>query len=363
LIALVHASYPGTLLDGPYWHLFGKFHPALAHFPIALLVVAALVESWSILRRQRKPIGTTLVCLYIGAAAAVVSTLLGWADANVTGDKGTTVDLHRWLGVTVAGFAVVSVILSIIVLRRTKSSWRLIWSYRAGVLASAALVGLVGSFGGKLVHGETYYSDAYALLQQELAQGTQEIAKPVASDFGDVRDFATVSPTKIIDKVSGETESVKPQATTKPIIQNPAVDGGQVAAATALAPSPSTTRPAAPDIAPPGIAAAVGFGGGQIDYARDIEPIFQANCVKCHNEIKKKGGYRLDERERVFAAGQSGKVAVLPGKSDESLLVKMIEGKGEFADSIMPPKGPPLTFQQIALIRRWIDEGALSSSP
>ena len=41
----------------------------------------------------------------------------------------------------------------------------------------------------------------------------------------------------------------------------------------------------------------------------------------------------------------------------------VIEGRGDFADSVMPPKGNPLSFQQIALIRRWIDEGAQSSSP
>jgi mono/diheme cytochrome c family protein len=110
-------------------------------------------------------------------------------------------------------------------------------------------------------------------------------------------------------------------------------------------------------VAPPG------FSGGRIDYVRDVEPIFQANCVKCHNGTKKKGGYRLDAREHIFAAGESGTAAIVPGKSDDSRLIKMVEGKGDFADSVMPPKGPPLSFQQIQLIRRWIDEGALSSTP
>ena len=111
------------------------------------------------------------------------------------------------------------------------------------------------------------------------------------------------------------------------------------------------------------IASADTVGGGHLDYARDIEPIFAANCVKCHNESKKKGGYRLDAKDRVFAAGESGNVPIVPGKADESRIVKMLEGKGEFADSIMPPKGDPLTYQQIQLIRQWIDDGAKTSNP
>ena len=105
------------------------------------------------------------------------------------------------------------------------------------------------------------------------------------------------------------------------------------------------------------------IGGGHLDYTRDIAPIFEVNCVKCHNESKKKGGYRLDAKDHVFAAGESGNVPIVPGKADESRLVKMIEGKGEFADSVMPPKGDPLTYQQIQLIRQWIDDGAKTTNP
>ena len=108
----------------------------------------------------------------------------------------------------------------------------------------------------------------------------------------------------------------------------------------------------------PVVASAAEFGGGRIDYARDVEPIFLAHCVRCHNEAKRKGGYRLDAREHVMAAGDSGVSPVVPGRSGESRLVKMIEGEGEFADLLMPPKGNPLTFNEIALVRRWIDEGA-----
>jgi hypothetical protein len=220
----------------------------------------------------------------------------------------------------------------------------MIWAYRGGLFAAAGLVGLVGSYGGKLVHGETYYADAYAALQRDLAE---------------VETAPTTVAVDIAEPASARVASTQPARTA---VAPAAVPAASAVPAIAVALLP--THPgAAPDLPPPAPAAAANLGGGQIDYARDVEPIFLAHCTKCHNETKKKGGYRLDRREHVFAAGQSGKVAVLPGKSDESVLIKMVEGKGEFADSIMPPKGEPLTFQQIALIRRWIDEGAQTSSP
>lgn len=335
----------GMLASGvtPWWHLSGVMHPAVAHFPIALLMVAALVESWSVIRRHRKPTQTTLLCLYLGTTAAVVAAVLGLANASASGEKGITLNWHKWLGICVATLAVLAAILSIVLVRRGSVRGRTRWAYRGGVFTSAALVGLVGSFGGKLVHGDTYYSDAFAAFQKE--RGTIDAGKPANT----VVVQATKQPSEL-----GTTAPAKAGGpATQPVTSTSAP----------LAALPIALPGHAPDLPPPAPTAAINLGGGQIDYARDIEPIFEANCVKCHNETKKKGGYRLDKREHVFAAGQSGKVAVLPGKSDESLLIKMVEGKGEFADSQMPPKGEPLTYQQIQLIRRWIDEGAQASNP
>lgn len=339
---------------GPWWRLSGVMHPAVAHFPIALLMVAALIESWSVLRRHRKPSQTALVCLYIGAIAAVVASVLGWANADASGEKGDTFNLHKWLGIGVAALAVVSVILSLVA-RRENAGRKMVWSYRGGVFAAAALVGLVGSFGGKLVHGDSYYSDALAVLRSELSEGAVDVARTTVVKTTDVAQSAIANAAAVIDKVPAPLAGpVPPEAIS--VATSPATQPAVVAAQ-------PTASPAVPDIASPAVTSAVTFGGGQIDYARDIEPILQANCVKCHNERKKKGDYRVDAYEHLFAGGESGAVAIVPGKSDQSLLVKVIEGKNEYADSIMPPKGDPLTFQQIALIRRWIDEGARTAVP
>jgi len=95
---------------------------------------------------------------------------------------------------------------------------------------------------------------------------------------------------------------------------------------------------------------------GPVDFDRDIRPIFQASCIKCHGaEGKPKGQFRLDLRAAAMRGGAAGK-AILPGKGAESLLYRLLLDEDE--DARMPQKAPRLPKAQIDLIRRWIDEGA-----
>ena len=91
-----------------------------------------------------------------------------------------------------------------------------------------------------------------------------------------------------------------------------------------------------------------------VEFTKDIQPIFASRCIQCHSSKNLMGGLRLDS-SKALEGGLSGK-AILPGKSAESLLVKMIGGQIE--GKRMPMTGDPLSNEQIALIRRWIDDGA-----
>jgi mono/diheme cytochrome c family protein len=95
-----------------------------------------------------------------------------------------------------------------------------------------------------------------------------------------------------------------------------------------------------------------------VDFKRDIQPLFADRCYQCHGSEKQKGGLRLDRKQDALTGGDSGKV-ILPGKSAESLLIKNVSGLDP--DNLMPPKGKadPLTTNEIALLRSWIDAGAL----
>ena len=98
-----------------------------------------------------------------------------------------------------------------------------------------------------------------------------------------------------------------------------------------------------------------------LTYAKDVKPIFDKSCIKCHGEEKQKAKLRLDSLEAALKGGEDGKV-VLPGKSAESILVHNIAHVGDEDDYMPPPdnkdKIPPLTPEQIGIIRAWIDQGA-----
>ncbi|RYD84681.1 MAG: DUF1549 domain-containing protein, partial [Verrucomicrobiaceae bacterium] len=97
-----------------------------------------------------------------------------------------------------------------------------------------------------------------------------------------------------------------------------------------------------------------------VDFAREIRPILSENCFACHgpDSAKRKSGLRLDEQTSAYAPAESGDIAVVPGKPDESQLLLRIVSKD--ADEVMPPpdEHKKLKPEQISLIRRWIQEGA-----
>jgi hypothetical protein len=139
-----------------------------------------------------------------------------------------------------------------------------------------------------------------------------------------------------------------------------------------------------------------------VTFAKDIQPLLEASCTRCHSGEKPKAGLRLEKLEDILKGGKDGKV-LIPGKSQESLLVIAVSQLDE--KKAMPPKfrpgghgpggpggpggpppgspgaggppppggpgsgpsggprnfGPPpkpLTPEQVGLVRAWIDQGA-----
>ena len=92
-----------------------------------------------------------------------------------------------------------------------------------------------------------------------------------------------------------------------------------------------------------------------IDFSKEIKPLFEASCVKCHGRGRAKGDFQLDTRETLLKGGESGP-ALVPGNSAESHIIELVMGFDP--DSVMPKKGSRLTAEQIGLLRAWIDQGA-----
>lgn len=92
-----------------------------------------------------------------------------------------------------------------------------------------------------------------------------------------------------------------------------------------------------------------------VTYEKDIEPVFVKKCMTCHSGSVKEGGLDMGTYEGLVKGGRRGSPLV-PGKSDMSLLYK---SAGRTAKPLMPPKDEvPLSPEELALIKLWIDQGA-----
>jgi integrase len=96
--------------------------------------------------------------------------------------------------------------------------------------------------------------------------------------------------------------------------------------------------------------------GDEVSFSRDIRPILNQSCVQCHGGVRQKNGVSFIFREEALGIGKSGRRTIVPGKPDASELIARITSRDP--DTRMPYHGPPLPPQQIALLRRWIKEGA-----
>jgi mono/diheme cytochrome c family protein len=91
-------------------------------------------------------------------------------------------------------------------------------------------------------------------------------------------------------------------------------------------------------------------------FEKEVRPVLAEQCFKCHGPEKQKGGLRMDRKADMLAGGDSGEPAIMPGKGAESALVARIVSLDP--DQVMPPKGERLKTDQVAAIRRWIENGA-----
>ena len=93
-------------------------------------------------------------------------------------------------------------------------------------------------------------------------------------------------------------------------------------------------------------------------FTRDIWPILEARCLKCHGPEKQKGDLRVDNRESLLAGGDSEKPALVPGDPASSLLIQRIL-LAENHDDVMPTKGKGrVTKEEAMKLIEWIQGGA-----
>lgn len=121
-------------------------HPATVHFPIALLLMAALTELFVLARRTPEREAAVSIMIYGGAAGAVVAALFGWIHTGLWFGGDTVMQLHRWNGMLIAALGLAA---AWIASRAPQSRTAL----RLTLFLLAALLIAQGYMGGELAHG------------------------------------------------------------------------------------------------------------------------------------------------------------------------------------------------------------------
>ena len=292
---------------GPdWWAALNALHPIVVHFPIALVITAALVEFVAMLARTERPTQFTLISLLVAGAAGVVACWSGWGLADEGYGGGWELDLHRWLGVATAGLVVLLAIVAVIAFRSARR-WAT-GTVRAGILFAALMVGATGHFGGDMVWGGSLLMEA---LFPEPVAVAPSVPEPITPVPATTDDDTTADPS-----VDGEGETVG------------AVTPAQISKV--------------------------------VSFRTDIAPILDRHCWKCHGPAERgkraKAGIRLATRNELFG-DQDGVVMVVPNDLEESLLYHVVSLPRDDADA-MPPSGPGLDPAEMAALREWIMAGA-----
>ncbi|MEL6104654.1 MAG: c-type cytochrome domain-containing protein [Planctomycetota bacterium] len=137
------------------------------------------------------------------------------------------------------------------------------------------------------------------------------------------------------------------------VIQGAQFDGTDPTAmlTAATAPAPAQPRPPAPKVMR-------ATGKETVSFASDVAPLLVQNCSGCHiDAMQTRGGLRMDTFVRLMNGGDSGSM-IVPGRGEASLLVKKLRGTASDGERMPAGGRPALADDAIALISKWIDEGA-----
>jgi hypothetical protein len=306
---------------------FGRFHIALVHLPIGLLLVLPLMEMVGWTRWGKKVREAVPFVLWAAVLSAVSATFLGYLMMHADDTAGVLMTRHMWTGLAVGVFSILALIFKLT---------------KIGPLYAITLIGAVvstaaaGHFGGAMVHGKEYLTDGAPerikpLMKIGLATGDD--APGILTEVKDALATAFTGKVKVDDAGAGEV-----------------VDGAAGDAATAVSVADGDENDGAEG--EPSLEE-------QRVFAAFVQPILEGKCTGCHSEEKIKGKLRLDSHEMIMAGAEGTDYpTVISGDADESEMIARVL-MPEDDDLFMPPDGKDkLTEAEVAVLKWWISEGA-----
>ena len=243
LFAAVKAP-PDGIERGDFSQFVGRFHPLAVHFPIALILLAFMLECAGLFQWGKSIHASAGFVLALATVSALAAAFLGWTLGRSGGYEGSLVTRHMWGGISLA---------AALVFCCAVRAWNT-KLYGTALFATVCLMAWTSDQGGKLTHGAGFLTEHMP---------------------GSLRSLLHVAP-NVKSRVAGN-------------IPTPTNSGSSTV-------STSTTNRAA------STPASVAF------FASRVAPIFDDKCVQCHGPQKKKAKLRLDAFEYVMQGGKDGAV-------------------------------------------------------
>lgn len=138
---------------------FGRLHPLVLHFPIALLLLAAAVEAVRCFRIDPRLARLTVLLLSLGAVSALAAAGTGWVFARESHPEPAlraTLLWHRWLGVSTAVLAVFAWLAAHCWADDVRPGFR--WIPRSITWLTAVFLAIAAHLGALIVWGADYFS-------------------------------------------------------------------------------------------------------------------------------------------------------------------------------------------------------------
>ncbi len=424
--ALLAATTPAPSTGFQWRPFLAPFHSVLLHYPIGFVSLAYLLDLIYLRRKNPELRKILAFIMMLSALSAVVVAGLGLLRGSGGGYDEKTLSMHRTFGVSVAVLTMITWGAQWLCFHH-EDKLSLSILYRVLFSGTLVSLVIAGHQGGNLTHGSNYLIQNAPDFVKDLLKETETpnpsheaIANPGVKFYQDkvlpileARCYECHGPEKQkssyrLDKKdialkggeSGLTaikakdplgsnlvrlilmlrdeDDVMPPAgksaltpeETMTIVQwiqlgapFPEQAGAAPETVTATNDSAVGSKPETTSVTAAANTEAGTSNGGKIDFATQIKPILEQNCLSCHGAEKQKGKLRLDTLESVLKGGSDDGPAVVPGNADKSPIIRRISiaAKEDKNDEMMPPakKGGPLSADKIALLKQWVNEGAV----
>jgi len=153
---LVFGSSEPTSASGSFWlwNFLGRLHPMIVHFPIAFLLIAAVLELFSLKNFHSSLRPGINVLVFTGAVFSAIAAIMGWLLFRQEEITSNTVDIHQWAGNITALAGITTAFMLWYILKNYE--YRLALFYRLFLFISTINVSVAGHFGASLTHGDDY---------------------------------------------------------------------------------------------------------------------------------------------------------------------------------------------------------------